>query len=133
MIDTRFLLNGRSDNNHTVMRSALLIVSASILLRICLLYLGFNRFLATRIEVSTPLNGALPIKEGIALINLGVSPYIGSSCHIPPLALHVFSTLGLDGSVLQMAADVVSGLILYSIMKRGYSGDCFQDEAWMHG
>ena len=111
------------------MKALLILLSVSIFLRICLLYFGFDRFLATRIEVSTPANGALPIKEGIALINLGVSPYSGSACRIPPLALHVFSTLGPDGSVLQIVADVASGLILYFMMKRGFSGNCFQDEA----
>lgn len=58
------------------------------------------------------------------LLRLGVSPYIGSSCSVPPLLLHIFSALPAKGSaLLQVLADVLSGLILYRMMLQGYSGE----------
>lgn len=68
-------------------------VAAAVALRALLLLLGAGSLLIWRVEVSTPVNSLLKLREGHALMQLGVSPYTGSSCHVPPLLLRVLGPL----------------------------------------
>jgi hypothetical protein len=63
--------------------------SIAIAARIMLLLSGAGEALLWRPEVSTPANTLLKTREGIRLLQLGISPYEGESCHIPPLWLAV--------------------------------------------
>lgn len=59
----------------------------AVLLRLALAAVGLGEALLWRPEVSTPANSALQAREGVRLLQLGVSPYAGASCHAPPLWL----------------------------------------------
>lgn len=55
--------------------------------RLLLAAAGGGEALLWRPEVSTPANSLLKTREGVRLLQLGVSPYAGTSCHVPPLWL----------------------------------------------
>jgi hypothetical protein len=61
--------------------------SIAIAMRIMLLLLGAGDAMLWRPEVSTPANTMLKTREGIWLLQYGISPYRGDSCQIPPLWL----------------------------------------------
>jgi hypothetical protein len=61
--------------------------SIAIALRVMLLLLVAGEALLWRPEVSAPANTMLKTREGIWLLQFGISPYKGDSCHIPPLWL----------------------------------------------
>lgn len=63
--------------------------SIAIAVRVMLVLSGTGEALLWRPEVSTPANTMLKTHEGIRLLQLGISPYEGDSCHIPPLWLAV--------------------------------------------
>jgi hypothetical protein len=63
--------------------------SIAIAARLLLLLSGAGEALLWRPEMSTPANTLLKTREGIRLLQLGISPYEGDSCHIPPLWLAV--------------------------------------------
>lgn len=67
--------------------------AAAVAVRLALMGLGLGSYLAWRPEVTTPANGALYLREGVRMLQLGVSPYRGSNCHAPPLLLALFAPL----------------------------------------
>ena len=103
------------------------ISTLAALLRLILAALGIGDLLATRIEVSHAANGILSIREGIALMQRGVSPYSGSACSTSPIILHLFASLGTSTIVVAMVltvADLVAGWLLRRIIIRihGHAG-----------
>jgi hypothetical protein len=99
---------------------ALQIVTVAIAVRVVLVLTGIGRYFATRIEVSTPENGILPVKEGIALLRLGLSPYSGSTSHVPPLVLWAFSGFAehdLAYAVPSIVSDVLAAFLLRKVMQ----------------
>ena len=103
--------------------SVVRIIAAAVCLRAALVTSGLGHYLATRIEVSTPANGPMPIREGIALLGYGISPYAGSTCHSPPLVLYLFGAGSLARyPVLQAAADVAGALLVRSMLLHGAAG-----------
>lgn len=57
--------------------------------RFVLVLSGGGEWLLWRPEVSTPANTALKTREGLWLLQYGLSPYSGASCHTPPLWLAI--------------------------------------------
>ena len=109
------------------------IIAAAVCLRAALVTSGLGHYLATRIEVSTPAIGPMPIREGIALLGYGISPYAGSTCHSPPLVLYLFGAGSHQPThatgmclarypVLQAAADVAGALLVRSMLLHGAAG-----------
>ncbi len=100
------------------MRAAVLF---GVAVRLVLAWLGIGRELAWRPEICTAANSNLELREGLALARLGVSPYSGSSCRVPPLALWLQSPLA-DHNVLyvlpNILADVLAALLLYSLVQK---------------
>jgi hypothetical protein len=66
-------------------------VCTAIAFRVVLALLGSLDTLIWRPEVTTPANSLLQIREGVQLLQLSVSPYSGSGCHIPPLVLSLWA------------------------------------------
>ncbi|KAF5836961.1 GPI transamidase subunit PIG-U-domain-containing protein, partial [Dunaliella salina] len=66
---------------------ALRLLAAALALRVALVVAGLGQYLVYRVETSTPANSLLTIREGVALLGLGIAPYSGSACHVPPLLL----------------------------------------------
>lgn len=97
------------------------LVSAAIALRVALMVLGIGHYLAYRVEVSTPANSLLSIREGVALLRLRISPYAGSACHVPPLLLWLLAPTAMHTQLYALPnilCDVVGGLLLRAVAKQ---------------
>jgi hypothetical protein len=84
--------------------------------RLLLVRLGAGEGLLWQPEVTTPANTLLKTREGLRLLQLGVSPYAGAACHIPPLWLAVaapWAAHPLLYVVPNIAADLVGAAALY--------------------
>lgn len=102
------------------MNRPLLVILFSVILRLALVWLDASSFLQWRVEVSTPANSLLTIREGLVLFANNISPYSGSSSHIPPLILWLFAPLAQHRYlyvVPNILLDLASGLILRSLAK----------------
>jgi hypothetical protein len=100
--------------------------SAAARLLLALLHVG--NYLQWKVEVSTPANTLLQVREGLTLKSLGVAPYSGSSCHAPPLVLALEAVVAHDNSfyvIPNIIFDVLAGLLVTRItatLLRGKSG-----------
>ncbi|KAG1676962.1 hypothetical protein FOA52_014838 [Chlamydomonas sp. UWO 241] len=104
------------------MRTSLALLAAGLGLRLALLVGGFGDYVASRIEVSTLGNGVLSIREGVALLATGTSPYTGSPCYAPPLVLAGAGALAgrgghLAAAVPFVAADAAAALLLRTVAR----------------
>ena len=93
---------------------------ASLLARFALASSGYADALASRVELATPADALARTREGWALATIGVSPYRGSQCHAPPLALLALGAASAaDAGALAIApfvlADGLAALALASI------------------
>jgi hypothetical protein len=91
--------------------------AVAIAVRVLLVLLGAGEALIWQPEVTTPANTALKSREGLALLQLGVSPYGGDSCHVPPLWLAVTAPVALHPVlcvVPNIIADVVAAAAVYA-------------------
>ncbi|EGC39428.1 hypothetical protein DICPUDRAFT_147853 [Dictyostelium purpureum] len=79
-----------STNENYKLKSFLLIILTSIIIRLVLFYQGFDHLFSNRNEIATPLTSFKRLIEGIHLRELGLSPYAGSVYHQPPLVLLLF-------------------------------------------
>lgn len=85
--------------------------------RVLLVLWGAGEALVWQPEVTTPANTALGTREGLALLQLGVSPYAGNSCHAPPLWLAVTAPVALHPVLCvlpNIIADAVAAAALYA-------------------
>ncbi len=69
--------------------SALMV--AALAARVLLVHFGWHAPLASRIELSSPVDSLARLREGAALVEMGLSPYEGSMLHVPPLVLLLFT------------------------------------------
>jgi hypothetical protein len=96
---------------------ALYLASLAVLARVSLALSGVLDRLLWRPEVTTPANSLLQIREGYYLLQQGVSPYTGTSCHVPPLVLALLGPLSqckLLYVVPNILADVLAAAALRS-------------------
>ena len=100
---------------------ALRIILAGLALRALLVILRWGQWFMWRVEVSTPANSLLSIREAIDLSQSGIPPYSGSSSHIPPLPLWLLSPFALHEqlyAVPNTIADVLGALMLHHVARR---------------
>jgi hypothetical protein len=89
---------------------ALYLASLAVLARVSLALGGVLDRLLWRPEVTTPANSLLQIREGYYLLQQGVSPYTGTSCHVPPLVLALLGPLA-QCKVLYIVPNIVADLL----------------------
>uniref|UniRef100_A0A8C5U5I1 Phosphatidylinositol glycan anchor biosynthesis class U n=1 Tax=Malurus cyaneus samueli TaxID=2593467 RepID=A0A8C5U5I1_9PASS len=70
-----------------------LVVLAAVTVRAALYRSSVAAFIAERVEVASPLNAWKRVVEGLALLDLGVSPYSGAIFHETPLIIYLFHFL----------------------------------------
>ncbi|KAL1233452.1 Phosphatidylinositol glycan anchor biosynthesis class U protein [Trichinella pseudospiralis] len=91
-------------------------ICAAILLRMILFLCGLVEFLETRIEISTPFNSWIRVKEAFALQNAGFSPYSGDAVHCNPMLLIMFNFIDHNASwftpFLFCLFDVIAAFLL---------------------
>ena len=64
---------------------------AALAARVLLVHFGWHAPLASRIELSSPVDSLARLREGAALVEMGLSPYDGSMLHVPPMVLLLFT------------------------------------------
>lgn len=85
----------------------------AVAVRVVLLTLGAGEWLLWRPEVSTPSNTVLKAREGLWLLQYGLSPYQGGSCHTPPLWLAATAPLS-QHKILYAVPNIVCDLVAAS-------------------
>lgn len=83
--------------------------AVAVAVRLLLVVLGAGEALIWQPKVTTPANTALKTREGLALLQLGVSPFAGDSCHVAPLWLAVSAPVALH-PVLCVVPNIISDL-----------------------
>lgn len=104
--------------------------AVAISVRVLLVLLGVGEALIWQPEVTTPANTALKTREGLALLQLGVSPYSGDSCHVPPLWLAVTAPVALHPALCvlpNIIADVAAAAALYAAASALHQKPCGQE------
>ncbi|KAK7916310.1 hypothetical protein WMY93_012071 [Mugilogobius chulae] len=89
----------------------LLIVGTSI--RLFLFRSSLADVIAERVEVVSPLTAWKRVIEGLALLDLGVSPYSGDVFHETPLIIYLFHFVVDYAEITFMLADVITAVALY--------------------
>ncbi|MEQ2204508.1 hypothetical protein XENOCAPTIV_014220 [Xenoophorus captivus] len=93
----------------------LLIVAVTI--RAALNRSSLAELIAERVEVVSPITAWKRVIEGLALLNLGVSPYSGDVFHETPLIIYLFHFLVDYAEITFMLADVITAVALYMAVK----------------
>ncbi|XP_020776431.1 phosphatidylinositol glycan anchor biosynthesis class U protein [Boleophthalmus pectinirostris] len=93
----------------------LLIVGVSI--RLFLFRSSLADIIAERVEVVSPLTAWKRVIEGLALLDLGVSPYSGDVFHETPLIIYLFHFVVDYAEITFMLADVITAVALYLAVK----------------
>ncbi|XP_077384917.1 phosphatidylinositol glycan anchor biosynthesis class U protein isoform X1 [Festucalex cinctus] len=103
----------------------LLIVAVTI--RAALFRSTLAHLIAERVEVTSPLTAWKRVVEGLALLDLGVSPYAGDVFHETPLSIYLFHFLVDYAEVTFMLADVIVAVALYYAV-RDYNKQVFRKQ-----
>ncbi|XP_071429216.1 phosphatidylinositol glycan anchor biosynthesis class U protein isoform X2 [Pithys albifrons albifrons] len=90
-----------------------LVVLAAVTVRAALFRSSLAAFIAERVEVASPLNAWKRVVEGLALLDLGVSPYSGAVFHETPLIIYLFHFLIEYAELVFMITDVLTAVALY--------------------
>ncbi|KAJ7998808.1 hypothetical protein DPEC_G00208820 [Dallia pectoralis] len=93
----------------------LLIVAVTI--RAVLFRSSLADLITERVEVVSPLNAWKRVVEGLALLDLGVSPYAGDVFHETPLMIYFFHFVVDYAEIVFMMADALTALALYFAVK----------------
>ncbi|XP_068768467.1 phosphatidylinositol glycan anchor biosynthesis class U protein isoform X2 [Struthio camelus] len=70
-----------------------LVILVAVTVRAVLYRSSLAAFISERVEVASPLNAWKRVVEGLALLDLGVSPYSGAIFHETPLIIYLFHFL----------------------------------------
>ncbi|XP_062498069.1 phosphatidylinositol glycan anchor biosynthesis class U protein isoform X2 [Pezoporus occidentalis] len=90
-----------------------LVVLVAVTVRAALYRSSLAAFISERVEVSSPLNAWKRVVEGLALLDLGVSPYSGAVFHETPLIIYLFHFLIEYAELVFMITDVLTAVALY--------------------
>ncbi|KAL7408689.1 hypothetical protein ABVT39_027613 [Epinephelus coioides] len=93
----------------------LLIVAVTV--RAALYRSSLADLISERVEVVSPLTAWKRVVEGLALLDLGVSPYSGDVFHETPLIIYLFHFVVDYAEITFMLADVITAVALYMIVK----------------
>uniref|UniRef100_A0A3Q3CM84 Phosphatidylinositol glycan anchor biosynthesis, class U n=1 Tax=Haplochromis burtoni TaxID=8153 RepID=A0A3Q3CM84_HAPBU len=103
----------------------LLIVAVTI--RAALFRSSLAELIAERVEVVSPITAWKRVVEGLALLDLGVSPYSGDVFHETPLIIYMFHFLVDYAEITFMLADVITAVALYMAVKE-YNKQVFRKQ-----
>ncbi|KAJ4941255.1 hypothetical protein JOQ06_027541 [Pogonophryne albipinna] len=105
----------------------LLIVAVTI--RAALYRSSLADLISERVEVVSPLTAWKRVVEGLALLDLGVSPYSGDVFHETPLIIYLFHFLVDYAEITFMLADVITAVALYLTVKE-YNKQVFRKQKY---
>ena len=105
-------------------RGAYAVAALAVLARVALAWYGWAETLAGRVELTSPVDSVLRLREGQALAALDQSPYAGSMLHAPPLVLLLLGPLtrdvpaGLPAVAPFLVADALTAIALFALAAR---------------
>uniref|UniRef100_A0A8C6L5W3 Phosphatidylinositol glycan anchor biosynthesis, class U n=1 Tax=Nothobranchius furzeri TaxID=105023 RepID=A0A8C6L5W3_NOTFU len=94
-----------------------LLLVVAVTIRAALYRSSLAEVIAERVEVVSPITAWKRVIEGLALLDLGVSPYSGDVFHETPLVIYLFHFLVDYAEITFMLADVISAIALYLAVK----------------
>uniref|UniRef100_A0A3Q2QWK6 Phosphatidylinositol glycan anchor biosynthesis, class U n=1 Tax=Fundulus heteroclitus TaxID=8078 RepID=A0A3Q2QWK6_FUNHE len=97
--------------------SLTLLVIVAVTIRAALYRSSLAEPIAERVEVVSPITAWKRVIEGLALLDLGVSPYSGDVFHETPLIIYLFHFLVDYAEITFMLADVIAAVALYMAVK----------------
>ncbi|XP_061731008.1 phosphatidylinositol glycan anchor biosynthesis class U protein [Nerophis ophidion] len=90
-----------------------LLLVVAVTVRAALFRSSLADIIAERVEVVSPLTAWKRVVEGLALLDLGVSPYSGDVFHETPLIIYLFHFLVDYAEITFMLADGIVAVALY--------------------
>ncbi|XP_008319495.3 phosphatidylinositol glycan anchor biosynthesis class U protein [Cynoglossus semilaevis] len=89
----------------------------AVTVRAALFNSSLKELISDRVEVVSPLTAWKRVIEGLALLDLGVSPYSGDVFHETPLVIYLFHFVVDYAEVTFMLADLITAGCLYMAVK----------------
>ncbi|KAG5836426.1 phosphatidylinositol glycan anchor biosynthesis class U protein [Anguilla rostrata] len=90
-----------------------LVLIVAVTIRAVLFNSSLAELISERVEVVSPLNAWKRVVEGLALLDLGVSPYSGDVFHETPLIIYLFHFVIDYADIVFMIADGITAVALY--------------------
>ncbi|XP_054639633.1 phosphatidylinositol glycan anchor biosynthesis class U protein isoform X1 [Dunckerocampus dactyliophorus] len=90
-----------------------LLLIAAVTVRAALFRSSLADLIAERVEVVSPITAWKRVIEGLALLDLGISPYSGDVFHETPLIIYLFHFLVDYAEITFMLADGIVAVALY--------------------
>ncbi|XP_075938171.1 phosphatidylinositol glycan anchor biosynthesis class U protein isoform X3 [Anarhichas minor] len=106
-----------------------LLVIVAVTIRAALYRSSLADVISERVEVVSPLTAWKRVVEGLALLDLGVSPYSGDVFHETPLIIYLFHFLVDYAEITFMLADVITAVCLYMAVK-DYNKQVFRKQKY---
>ncbi|XP_075869458.1 phosphatidylinositol glycan anchor biosynthesis class U protein [Nelusetta ayraudi] len=94
-----------------------ILVVLAVTIRAALFNSSLSKVIAERVEVVSPVTSWKRVVEGLALLDLGVSPYAGDVFHETPLVIYLFHFLVDYAEITFVLADVIAAVALYMAVK----------------
>uniref|UniRef100_A0A4W5PGU9 Phosphatidylinositol glycan anchor biosynthesis, class U n=1 Tax=Hucho hucho TaxID=62062 RepID=A0A4W5PGU9_9TELE len=94
-----------------------LLIIVAVTIRAVLFRSSLAELISERVEVVSPLNAWKRVVEGLALLDLGVSPYAGDVFHETPLIIYFFHFVIDYAEIVFMIADALTAVALYLAVK----------------
>ncbi|CAL9703984.1 unnamed protein product [Knipowitschia caucasica] len=94
-----------------------LFLIVGVTIRLFIFRSSLTDIIAERVEVVSPLTAWKRVIEGLALLDLGVSPYSGDVFHETPLIIYLFHFVVDYAEITFMLADVITAMALYLAVK----------------
>ncbi|KAM6979467.1 phosphatidylinositol glycan anchor biosynthesis class U protein isoform 2-T2 [Aplochiton taeniatus] len=94
-----------------------LLIIVAVTIRAALFRSSLADLISERVEVVSPLNAWKRVVEGLALLDLGVSPYSGDVFHETPLIIYLFHFVIDYAEITFMLADIITAIALYLAVK----------------
>ncbi|XP_068598907.1 phosphatidylinositol glycan anchor biosynthesis class U protein [Brachionichthys hirsutus] len=94
-----------------------LLLVVAVTIRAALFRSSLADLIADRVEVVSPLTAWKRVVEGLALLDLGVSPYSGDIFHETPLIIYLFHFVVDYAEITFVLADVITAVALYKAVQ----------------
>ncbi|XP_058031883.1 phosphatidylinositol glycan anchor biosynthesis class U protein isoform X2 [Ahaetulla prasina] len=91
----------------------MLVLLVAVTVRAALFRSSLAGLISERVEVASPLNAWKRVVEGLALLDLGVSPYSGDIFHETPFIIYLFHFLIDYAELVFMFTDILTAIALY--------------------
>ncbi|KAG5274370.1 hypothetical protein AALO_G00135370 [Alosa alosa] len=106
-----------------------LVLIVAVTIRAALFRSSLAELISERVEVVSPLNAWKRVVEGLALLDLGVSPYSGDVFHETPLIIYLFHFVVDYAEIVYMLADCITAVALYLAVQH-YNKNVFRKQKY---